>query len=58
MMALEIISTVKRVANPSAVRKTRKARMTQLKGQNSRAAARPRTMCPYADAADSLLKKT
>jgi hypothetical protein len=30
MMALEIIRTVKRVANPSAVRKTRKARMTDL----------------------------
>src|SRR5215471_12918333 len=32
-MALEIMSTVKRVANPSAVRKTRKARMTELKGE-------------------------
>ena len=44
MIALEIMSTVKRVANPSAVSKTRRARMTEL--------------CPYADAVDSLPKKT
>ena len=37
MMALESISTVNRVANPSAVRKTRKARMTGLMGLYSRA---------------------
>jgi len=44
MIALEIIRTVKRVANPSAVRRTRKARMTEL--------------CPYAEVVDSLPKKT
>ena len=36
MIALEIMSTVKRVANPSAVRRTRKARMTELKRQKLR----------------------
>ena len=40
MIALEIIRTVKRVANPSAVRRTRKARMTEL----TAAAQRPCTM--------------
>jgi hypothetical protein len=42
MMALEIMSIVNRVTNPSAVKRTRKARMRELKGQNSRPSARPR----------------
>jgi hypothetical protein len=56
MIALESIRTVKRVTNPSAVRKTRKARMTEL----TAAAQRPYTMAdaaaveipthPYSDA--------
>jgi hypothetical protein len=36
MIALEIMSTAKRVANPSAVRRTRKARMTELKRRKLR----------------------
>jgi hypothetical protein len=36
MIALEIMSTVKRIANPSAVRRTRKARMTELERQQLR----------------------
>jgi len=46
MIALEIIRTVKRVANPSAVRRTRKARMTEL----TAAAQRPYTMADGAAA--------
>ena len=42
MIALEIMSAVKSVANPSAVRRTRKARMTELREQNSAANARQR----------------
>src|SRR5262249_5523966 len=36
MSALEIIRTVKRVANPSAVRRTRKARMAELTAASQR----------------------
>jgi hypothetical protein len=72
MIALEIMSSVKSVANPSAVRRTRKARMTEPRkhkprgteprGQNpgnrTQGLMRGSAMSPYADAVDSVPKKT
>jgi len=57
MIALEIIRAMKRVANPSAVRRTRKARMMELTADWQPCRMRtvlPRCRCAAYSAADNL----